>query len=222
MEVTIPAKPEPVTLDIARAALVVVDMQNSFAKKGGMMDHFGKLDAAMAERVIAADKMLIGAFRKKGIKIVYLRMTYNAADAANAESPFYWKEHGLKAARANPELKGRFLTQGTWDREIVDELKPEEQDTVIDKSRFSGFVNTGLDAGLKALNIKYLFFIGLFTNICVESTARDAFSHEYFPILIEDACGNMGPDFIREATAWNIAAAFGWVAAGGDVIKALG
>lgn len=219
MEITVPAKPSAITFDIDKTALIVVDMQNSFCKKGGMMDYFGKLDAAMSERIIATDKNIIEICRKKGIKIAYLRMTYGPAEGP--DSPFYWKESGLKATRENPDLKGKFLTEGTWDRDIVDELKAEENDIIIDKSRFSGFVNTDLDAKLKELNIKYLLFTGVFTNICVESTARDAFSHEYFPILVEDACGNVGPPNLQEATIWNVVQAFGWVTTSGDLIKAL-
>ncbi len=221
MKITIPAKPAAITLDSDRAALIVVDMQNSFCKKGGMMDFYGKLNAPMSERVIATDKRMIELFREKKRKIVYLRMTYNPDMVdGDPESPYYWKESGLTAMRKNPELRGKFLTPGTWDWQIADELKPGKDDIVIDKERYSGFVNTGLDARLKENNIKYLFFAGLFTNICVESTVRDAFFHEYFPILIEDACGNTGPAFIQDATIWNISSVFGWITTSDDLIKA--
>jgi ureidoacrylate peracid hydrolase len=150
------------------------------------------------------------------VKIVYLRMTYGKETPA---SPFYWKEDGLKAIRENPALKGKFLTRGTKDWQIIDELKPAAKDILINKTRFSGFTRTRLDARLKALGIKYLFFIGLYTNICVESTLRDAFFHEYFPILVEDACGSMGPDFTQDATVFNINAVFGWVIKSRDIIK---
>lgn len=220
MEITVSAKPSDIALDTNRSALIVVDMQNAFCKKGGMMDFFGNLNVPMSERIIAADKTVIETFRKKGIKIVYLRMTYKAEESP--ESPFYWKEMGLVAMRSNPKLKGKFLTEGTWDWEIIDELKPKAKDIIVNKSRYSGFTNTELDARLKELKIKHLFFVGLFTNICVESTARDAFFHEYFPILIEDACGNMGPKHIQDATIWNITSAFGWVTTSENIIKSLG
>lgn len=217
MKITIPAKPEPVTLDADKTALIVVDMQNSFCKKGGMMDFFGKLDGTMTDRVIAVDKKVIETFRAKKRKIFYLRMTYRVEESP--DSPFYWKEAGLVALRKNPALKGKFLTQETWDWNIIDELKPGTKDIIVNKSRFSGFVNTELDTILKINSIKYLVFIGLFTNICVESTARDAFSNEYFPIVVEDACGSMGSGFIQDATIWNIASAFGWVVTSDDLIK---
>ena len=204
MEITLAAKPESITIETAKSALAVVDMQNAFCKKGGMMDYLGMIDLPSIQRIIDTDKKVIEAFRAKDIRIVYLRMTYKADDDANAESPFYWKEGGLKAIRENPELK------------------PAARDIVIDKSRFSGFTRTGLDVKLRKLKIKYLFFTGLFTNICVESTLRDAFFHEYFPILIEDACGNMGPAYTQEATVFNVTQVFGWVMNSADVVKSLG
>ncbi len=219
MEITLPAKPEEIKLDLNKSALIVVDMQNGFCKKDGMMDSFGRLNVPAVERVIAADKKVIEAFRKKGVKIVYLRMTYGKETPA---SPFYWKEDGLKAIRENPALKGKFFTRGTWDWQIIDELQPAAKDIVINKSRFSGFTRTRLDARLRELGIKYLFFIGLYTNICIESTLRDAFFHEYFPVLIEDACGGMGPDFTQDATVFNVDAVFGWVIKSRDIIKLLG
>ena len=219
MEITVSAKPSAITFESGKTALIVVDMQNSFCKKRGMMDYFHKFNPEMSDRVIAADKKVLEICRKKGIKIVYLRMTYGPEEGP--DSPFYWKESGRKAMRENPDLKGKFLTEGTWDWDIVDELKPEENDIIVNKSRFSGFVNTDLDAKLKELNMRYLLFAGVFTNICVESTARDAFSHEYFPILIEDACGNVGPLNLQDATIWNIVQAFGWVTTSEELIPAL-
>lgn len=223
MEVILSAKPEPLKLDIDRTALIVVDMQNSFCKKGGLFDYMGKLDEVKAKRIIEVDKKVIEAFRRKQIKVIYLRMTYgpDLADSGGPDSPNYWKQGGLLAMRRHPELKGKFLTLGTWDWEIVGELKPEPEEIVVNKSRYSGFVNTELDDVLKKNNIKCLVFIGLFTNVCVESTLRDAFFHEYFPVLVSDACGHSGPDFIQEATIWNVTSVFGWVTTAEDLIKSL-
>ena len=223
MELVIPAQPEPLKIDTARTALIVVDMQNAFCKKGGMMDYFSVLPEDRVKRVIRVDKGVITAFRSKGIKVIYLRMVYgpDLPDTGILESPHYWKEKGLKAIREHPELKGKFLTVGTWDCAIIDELTPCTEDVVINKSRFSGFVYTELDAILRTFNMKYLVFIGLFSNVCVESTIRDAFFHEYFPIMVSDACGNMGPDYLQDATVYNVSAVFGWVTKSDELIKAL-
>lgn len=223
MEVIVPAKPELIKLDIARTALIIVDMQNAFCKKDGLFDVMGMLDEAKAKRVIETDKRVIEASRRKGIKVIYLRMGYQSdfSNAGGPESPNYWKEGGLVAAREHPEWKDRFLIIGSWDWEIIDELKPQPEDIAVDKNRYSGFTNTELDAILRIHNIKYLVFIGIATNICVESTLRDAFFHEYFPVLVSDACGNIGPDYTQEATIWNVSTIFGWVTTSEDLVKAL-
>ena len=223
MEIMIPTQPNPVKIDTSRTALVVVDMQHAFCSKGGMFDALGKLDKTRVQRVIKTDKKILEAFRQKGIKIIYLRMGYRAdmADTGGPESPNYWKEASLVAWRKHPELKGEYLTEGSWNWEIIEELEPQPDDIVVNKNRFSGFPNTNLDIILKSHNLKYLVFIGLFTNICVESTIRDAFFHEYFPILVSDGCGNMGPGFTQQATIFTVSAVFGWVSSSSDLIKSL-
>jgi len=122
--------------------------------------------------------------------------------------------------RKKPEFKGKFLIRGTWDEEIVDELKPQAGDIVIPKPRYSGFRGTNLDVVLKTYNITYLIFTGIATNVCVESTLRDAFFLDYWPIIISDAVNNAGPPFTQQATLWNIEALFGWVTTTGDFLKA--
>jgi ureidoacrylate peracid hydrolase len=223
MELVIPARPEPLKVDLTRTGLIVVDMQNAFCKKGGMMDTMGVLQEAKAKRVSEVDKKVIDAFRNKGLKIVYLRMTYRAdlSNTGGPESPNYFKERGLAAMRLHPEYRGKFLAPGTWDWTIIDELKPQPEDIMVDKSRFSGFVNTELDGILHTLNLKYLVFIGLFSNVCVESTIRDAFFHEYFPVMVSDGCGNMGPDYIQDATVYNVSSVFGWVTTADELIRAM-
>lgn len=223
MEVIIPAKPESITLDVNRTALIVVDMQNAFAKKGGMLDVLGNIDEARTDAVITGVKTLIDVFRENEMKIVYLRMTYDpeAIKGGGPESPNYWKQGALVAMRQHPEWKGKFLTTGSWDWEIIDEIKPLPDEIIVNKSRFSGFVNTELDNILRERNIKFMVFCGIATNVCVESTLRDAFFHEYFPVLVSDACGNIGPDFTQESTIWNVTSVFGWVATTRDLVKAL-
>lgn len=224
MKLVVPAEPESVRIDAKRTAVIVVDMQNAFCSKEGMFDILLGFDEVKVGCVIKINKKVIEAARNAGIKIVYLRMSYrpNLANAGGPESPNYWKELGLVAMRNKPEWKGKFITIGSWDWEIVDELKPEPGDIVVDKNRYSGFANTELNTILRTYNIKYLVFLGIATNVCVESTLRDAYFNEYFPILISDGCGNAGPDSTQEATIWNVSMLFGWVTTSSDFIKCIG
>jgi ureidoacrylate peracid hydrolase len=223
MEINISARPEPLKVETERTALVVVDMQNAFCAKGGMFDAMGLLNETRVEPVVQNLQRVIEPARKAGLKVVYLRMGYrpDLADAGGPESPNYWKEGSLAGARKNPELKTRILVEGSRDWEIIDTLKPLQADLIVNKNRYSGFPNTGLDIILKTHNLKYLLFSGLFTNICVESTLRDAYFQEYFPILLSDCCGNMGPDFTQEATLWAVEHVFGWVTDASALLAAL-
>ena len=221
--ISLKARPENLTLEPARTALVVVDMQNAFATKGGMFDLAG-FDISGAAPVIEVNRRLLDACRRAGIKIVHLQMTYqpDLRDGGDARSPNYHKELGLRMMRARPELAGKLLVENTWDWQIVDALKPEPGELVVHKTRYNGFCRTGLDTKLNVLGIRNLLFTGIATNVCVESTARAAFFAEFWPILIEDAMNNSGPDFNREATLWNFEHALGWVTDSAAVIRALG
>jgi len=220
--VKIKARPEPVEIDLGRTAIIVVDMQNAFASAGGMFDLVGQ-DVSAAKGVIQTIKKLTDAARSANVKVIYLAMTYapDLSDSGGPGSPNWYKEFGLAAMNRNPEYKGKFLMRGSWDADIVDELKPAPGDVLISKSRYSGFRGTNLDVVLKTLNAKYLIYTGIATNVCVESTLRDGYFLDYWPILVADAANNAGPPITQEATLWNVEALFGWVATSDDVLSAL-
>jgi ureidoacrylate peracid hydrolase len=205
------AKPEPVDVDLARSAVVVVDMQNAFASRNGMLDIAGA-DLSGAPRVVDVISQILPVARRSGMPVVYLQMGYQAdlSDSGGPQSPNWHKELGIRLMNCRPELKGKLVTAGTWDFAIVDELAPQPGDIVIVKTRYSGFARTALDAELQARGIRYLFFTGIATNVCVESTLRDAFFLDYWPVLITDATMAAGPPSMQEATLFNIETYFGW------------
>jgi len=205
------AKPEPVEVDLSKSAVVVVDMQNAFASQRGMLDIAGA-DISGAPRVVNVISRLLPAARHAGMPVVYLQMGYKAdlSDSGGVESPNWHKELGIRLMNCRPELKGTLVTEGTWDFAIVDQLAPQPGDIVIVKTRYSGFARTTLDDQLRARGVRFLFFTGIATNVCVESTLRDAFFLDYWPILIADATLAAGPAFIQEATLFNIESYFGW------------
>jgi len=220
--VMLAAKPDQVDIDFDRTAVVVVDMQNAFATKGGMFDLAG-VDISGAAPAIDVNREILAAARRNGVEVIYLQMTYkpDLSDAGGPLSPNYHKELGMVLMRQRPELAGTLLVENSWDWQIVDGLKPERGERIITKARYSGFAGTGLDAHLRSADIRYLLFTGIATNVCVESTARDAYFAEFWPILIEDAMNHSGPDFIRQATLWNFENVFGWVTRSKDVIAAM-
>jgi ureidoacrylate peracid hydrolase len=210
--VTLRARPKPLDIELDRTALVIVDMQNGFASKGGLFDLAG-FDISRAPRAVEVNRRLLEASRRAGLKVVHLQMTFkpDLSDAGGPDSPNYHKELALLTMRARPELAGTLLVENTWDWRIVEPLAPAPGEHVVKKSRYSGFCRTDLAAHLRGANIRNLLFTGIATNVCVESTARDAFFEEFWPILIEDAMSHSGPDFNRQATLWNFEHVFGWV-----------
>ena len=219
---TLKAKPENIDIELGRSALLVVDMQNAFAKPGGMLDLVGA-DISGAQAVIENNAKLVAAARNAGVEVIYLAMTYKAdlSDAGGPASPNFHKELGIKLMREKPEYWGKLLIDGSWDWQIVDELAARKEELIVRKPRYSGFVGTNLDNHLRTRDIRYLFLGGIATNICVESTGRDAFFREYWPILVEDAVNHTGPDACGVASLWNFENIFGWVTDTASVVSAL-
>jgi ureidoacrylate peracid hydrolase len=220
--ITLNARPEPITIDLERTALVIVDMQNAFASKGGMFDLAG-FDISGAASAIEVTRRLLSIARKAGLAVIHLQMTFkpDLSNAGDVSSPAYHKELALRMMRERPELSGKLLIENTWDWQFVDALMPAPGEHVVRKSRYNGFVRTDLDDHLRRNGIRHLLFTGIATNVCVESTARHAFFNEYWPVLIEDAMNNSGPDFNRQATLWNFEHVLGWVTHSRDVLAVL-
>lgn len=215
------AKPEPTAFDPSTTALIVVDMQNGYCSPGGYFSHLG-VDLAPTQQVIPAVAELVRTVRGAGVQVIWLQNGWDAEqkEAGGPGSVNQLKGNSLKLMRKRPELYGTLLTKGTWDYELVKELTPEGADIVIPKPRYSGFAGTQLDSILRSRRIQTLLVCGVATNVCVESTIRDAFFLEYYPVLIRDACYQAGPDFIQQATIYNVEQFFGWSATVTDVAAA--
>ena len=219
---TLPTRPEPLEIAFEQSAIVVVDMQNAFASAGGLLDLAG-IDISGAAQVVRVIGTVLNAARARGVPVVYLQTGYkpDLSNGGDAASPNPRKETALCLMRARPELKGKLLVEGTWDFEIVPELTPQADDLVVLKTRYSGFARTTLDSELQARKIRYLFFVGIATNVCVESTLRDAYFNEYWPILVTDAAMQAGPPAAHEATIYNVESFFGWTLSSQSIIGSL-
>jgi ureidoacrylate peracid hydrolase len=215
------AKPEPTEFDPSTTALIVVDMQNGYCSPGGYFSHLG-VDLAPTQQVIPAVAELVRTVRDAGVQVIWLQNGWDAEqkEAGGPGSVNQLKGNSLKLMRKQPELYGTLLTKGTWDYELVKELTPDASDIIVPKPRYSGFAGTQLDSILRSRRIQTLLVCGVATNVCVESTIRDAFFLEYYPVLIRDACYQAGPDFIQQATIYNVEQFFGWSATVADVATA--
>ena len=209
---TIEAEPEPLSIDVSKTAVIVVDMQNAFVKKGGYFDLTGQ-DISRTERIVAPCQRIITASRQRGAKIIYFQMgcSPDFSDRGPADSPYNLKAKGLKLIRQKPEVQDKFYLYGSWGAEIIEDLRPEPEDLVVRKQKYDGFIGTNLEIILGTFGIRYLVFVGTATNLCVESTLRHAFFLDYFPLLVSDAVSQAGSSITQEATILNVQSNFGWV-----------
>ena len=216
------AEPGPLEIDLNRTAIIVIDMQNCFVSKGGMFDLW-EWDIRPCQKAIEPIKRITQAARSKGVKVVKVVHVYDSdlSNTGGSNSPNWYKDTSLSSYREHPEWGDKFFIKGTWGADIVDELKLEEGDLFVVKPRYSAFWKTNLDIILRTHNIKYVVFTGVATNVCVEHSVRDAYDYEYFPIVISDATGAIGPPFMQEATLINIKFVYGWVTDTESILKAI-
>jgi ureidoacrylate peracid hydrolase len=227
--VTLEAEPSPFVFDVGRTVLLVIDMQNDFAAKGGMFDRLG-IDVSMIQAAIAPTARVLESAREQGIKVVYLKMGFrpDLSDAGLPDSP-NWRVHSPahvgEAVRAPDGTESRILIRDTWNTEIVSELQQQPGDVVVYKHRYSGFYQTDLHNILTEVNAKYLVVTGCTTSVCVESTVRDAMFRDYSCLLLADCMAEpVGCEFPRsnhDASLLLVQRMFGWTSRSDQFIQAL-
>jgi ureidoacrylate peracid hydrolase len=219
--VTLPARPEALRLAPSETAVIVIDMQNAYASAGGYVDLAG-FDISGAQATIGNVAKVLQTARAAGVQVVYLQNGWDPdyVEAGGPGSPNWHKSNALKHMRNVPDLAGQLLARGSWDYELVDALSPQPGDIRLHKTRYSAFFNSQLDSTLRARGVRNLVFVGIATNVCVESTLRDGFHLEYFGVMLEDATHHLGPPAMQEAAVYNIETFFGWVSTVDDFCRA--
>ena len=162
-------------------ALIVVDMQNGFVSKGGSYDKLG-MNTSNYREIIPKLKDVIDFCRGKEIPIFYTEAVKEASGI-----DVLTKIHNFLPKTRQERLKIPICVRGTWDGVTIDELKPTENDHVVIKRRDSAFQDTELRVWLQSEGINLLFFTGIDTSICVETSLRDGFNIGYDVGLISDA-----------------------------------
>jgi ureidoacrylate peracid hydrolase len=225
--VKLDAKPAPIELDLARTAVLVVDMQNDFCSKGGDLDREG-IDLSIVQRVIPPTQTALFAARKAGLKIIYTKMGFqpDLSDIGVRGSRNSINNSDVGSAVKAPNgAPSRVLVRDTWNTDIITELKPQPGDTVIYKNRFSAFYQTELDAVLKRSGTRSLVVVGCTTSVCVESTIRDASFRDYSVVLLADCTaepeGYGLPRTNYEATLLLVEDLFGWTSTSEQFAKAV-
>jgi nicotinamidase-related amidase len=221
--VKLPCEPQDVIIDLARTAIIVIDMQNDFCAKTGWVDHLGA-DYTPDRAPIAPLQRLLPVLRIAAVPVIWVNWG-NRPDLANMppNQIHLYKPVGTGIGLGDP-LPGsgaHVLEKDSWAAAVVDELKQEPRDIKVDKYRISGFWDTPLDSILRNLGTKSILFTGVNTDQCVLHSLTDANFLGYGCILIEDCCATTSPAFCTEATIWNVKKCFGFVTSSEKIVNAL-
>ncbi len=220
MTIEVPARPFPFPLDPARVALVVIDMQRDFVEPGGFGAALGN-DVGRLAPAIPAVARLLALFRARGWPVLHTRESHlpDLSDCPPA-----------KRARGKPSLRigdagpmGRILVRGEPGNAIVAPLAPVAGELVVDKPGKGMFHATDVDRRLRALGISQLVFAGVTTEVCVQTSMREANDRGYECLLVEEATESYFPEFKAATIEMIVAqgAIVGWAAKLEDVAAAL-
>lgn len=208
---TVPGLPQPVELDLARAAVVVVDMQNDFLHPDGWFPQAG-VDPAPLLEILPGVSMLCEGARQAGVPVVWLNWGVRA-DRAELSAPLLAKASAMGTrpvyGDASPAGRGPIAVAGAWGSQVVDALAPQPQDLLVYKHRLSGFFDNELDTILRNRGIETLIVAGVNTDRCVFSTLCDASFLGYGCILVEDACATSSPQYVSDAVLYLVRLLYG-------------
>jgi nicotinamidase-related amidase len=219
--VTIDAEPEPIAIDAAKTALVIIDMQRDFLEPGGFGESLGN-DVSLLKRAVQPCQTLLSLARRIGVLVIHTREGHrpDLSDAPRAKV-----ERGDPALRIGaPGPMGRILIRGEAGHDIVRELYPIDGEPVIDKPGKGAFYATDLHSILRNRGIGWLIVCGVTTEVCVHTTVREANDRGYRCIVPGDCCGSYFPEF-HEVGLRMIKAQggiFGWVTDSRRLLRALG
>jgi nicotinamidase-related amidase len=221
--VPLEAAPKPITIDLARTGILVIDMQNDFRHPDGWLASIG-VDIAPARRPIGPLAALLPRLRASDVPVIWVNWG-TRPDRLNLSPAL---RHVYDPAGRGQGLGDRLhrtgaavLQAGSPSARIVAELAPPDSDIRVDKHRMSGFWDTPLDAILRNLRLDTLLFGGVNLDQCVLHTVADANFLGYDTILVEDCAATTNPDFCREATLLNIRQIFGFTVRSGALLQSL-
>lgn len=218
--IKINAEPEAIAIELAKTAVVIIDMQRDFLEPGGFGETLGN-DVSLLSAAIEPCKALLDTARQNGMLVIHTREGH-LPDMSDA--------HKAKVERGDPSLRigqlgtmGRILIRGEPGQDIIPELYPQAGETVIDKPGKGAFYATELQSILQDNAIENLIVCGVTTEVCVHTTVREANDRGYRCIVPGDCCGSYIPEF-HEAGLNMIKAQggiFGWVTDSPAILTAI-
>ena len=211
--VTLTTETKTLRLDLAKVAMLVIDMQNDFCHPDGWLAHIG-VDVTPARTPIEPLNNLLPVLRNAHIPVIWLNWG-NRPDLLNISAGLrhVYNPTGDRIGLGDPlpSNQAPVLMLGSWAAAVVDELEQNPEDIRVDKYRMSGFWDTSLDSILRNLGKTTLFFSGVNADQCVMCTLQDANFLGYDCILVKDCTATTSPEFCLQATLYNIKQCFGFV-----------
>lgn len=197
----------PERVDPARTRFLVIDVQNDFCAPGGWFDEYAN-DLSLIHRAVDVMVEFIDVSRQAGVPPIFVRAIYDRMYL----SPPMLERHERTGLGID------HCREGTWGAEFF-RVAPREGELVFTKHRYSAFKDTELNAYLRAQRVENLILAGITSNVCVESTARDAYMMDYHVVFLSDASATYQAE-AHVATLANIRRAFGIVASTDEVVDA--
>jgi nicotinamidase-related amidase len=214
------AEPYEFVFQPEHVALVIIDMQRDFVDPGGFGEALGN-DVSLLRKAVPPTLRVLEAARKAGILVIHTREGHrpDLSDLPPAK-----KARGrLATGIGDAGPMGRILVQGEYGHDIIDELKPAPGEPVVDKPGKGAFYATDLDAILRSRNIRQLIVCGVTTEVCVNTTVREANDRGYDCLVLADCVASYFPEFQRVALEMVKAQGgiFGWVGNSADLLPTL-
>ena len=216
----IEAEPSPLIVEFDHAALIIIDMQRDFLEPGGFGETLGN-NVSLLSAAVPPLRKVLDAARKAGMLIIHTREGHRP-DLSDA--PRHKVERGEPALRIGaPGPMGRILVRGEPGHDIIPELYPADGEPVIDKPGKGAFYQTDLELMLKNREIDTLFVCGVTTEVCVNTTVREANDRGFRCIVLSDCCASYFPEFHAAGLAMIKAQGgiFGWISASPLLLTAM-
>lgn len=220
-QVVVEAEPEPIAIEPAKTAVVIIDMQRDFLEPGGFGESLGN-DVSLLQKAVGPCQALLALAREAGLLVIHTREGHrpDLSDAPKAKV-----ERGAPSMRIGAQgPMGRILVRGEAGHDIVPELYPLAGEPIIDKPGKGAFYATDLGSILQHRGIESLIVCGVTTEVCVHTTVREANDRGYKCIVPGDCCGSYFPEFhemgLRMIKAQG--GIFGWVTDSEKLRAALG
>ena len=218
--ITVPAEPRPYEFDPTRTALVCIDFQRDFVEPGGFGEALGN-DVSTLRPAVAPTERVLAAARDLGLTVIHTREGHrpDLTDLFPAK-----RDRGAPTLRIGDEgPMGRILVRGSRGHDIIPELYPTAGEVVLDKPGKGAFYSTDLETILRARGVTHLILTGVTTEVCVQTTAREANDRGFDCLVLSDCVGSYFPEFQRVGLQMISAQGgiFGWVAKSQALLPAL-